>query len=333
MVLYEIFTFGKVPYVGLTNAQVLDEVPAGRRLPQPRHCPDAIFELMRQAFNVDDRQRPTFVTLEACLRDIRDRLRQAREDADLHCSRASPISRYSSEINTDFGTVSSDKKRRRSSGRNRALRAMAERVQAEGAESAPTGPAATQAEVDGYLAPTGTLPSGAQMSPNPPMQRTGSTLSRSSSVITFEGGYMLMEGELGRMDNFIVLDPDGLDTQLLSDSEGPQVVRQAIAQTADKPEKGKGGKIRKAESAAAQPAAAAAATDNWGGDDDGNLPPVVLRTVHNGAPMYLTVNPDQLAPEMLEALLGDRGRAQDTKAASRVSFQKKFLGLATEASS
>lgn len=93
VVCYEVFSFGKVPYHGRTNEEVMDEVPVGRRLKQPRLCPDAVFALMLQTWAHKDTARPGFPMLAECLLDIRDRLANGVDDPDLICSQATALMR------------------------------------------------------------------------------------------------------------------------------------------------------------------------------------------------------------------------------------------------
>ena len=44
--LNELLTYGKIPYPGMTNAEVLQQVERGYRMPPPVGCPDALHALM-----------------------------------------------------------------------------------------------------------------------------------------------------------------------------------------------------------------------------------------------------------------------------------------------
>ena len=46
IVLYEIITYGRNPYIGMTNAEVLLQVEKGYRMPQPKDCPDRLYNIM-----------------------------------------------------------------------------------------------------------------------------------------------------------------------------------------------------------------------------------------------------------------------------------------------
>lgn len=359
MVTYEIFSFGKMPYAGMTNPQVMETVPQGYRLPQPSMAPDAIYLLMLQAMAVNDRTRPKFAELEPMLRDVRDRLRQGRNDADLVCSQARNVSRtgslnsYVEPAALTASLAANDKRQKQNARAQKTLLSMSLSPHDEAEDEVSGDCEAVAAATNGAAAAAGysKVERRKQLAGN-----AGST----ASVITFEGGYMLLNGGggLGRLDNCIVLDPDGLDTRMLSDSEAPVLVRQAIVQSGVvvEPRENHNNNNRKKTrrdltagdqssdrllaSQRDEPAVAAGRVE-----DDGNLPPVVLRTVHNGVPMYLTVNPEQIAPDMLDALLqgghggggggncGEGGAGQAGGAVQKrgAKLRKNFLGLATEA--
>ncbi len=42
VVMWEIITFGNMPYPGLTNQEVFDKVLGGQRMDQPTDCPDVM---------------------------------------------------------------------------------------------------------------------------------------------------------------------------------------------------------------------------------------------------------------------------------------------------
>lgn len=63
IVLYEIITYGKVPYPSMSNTEVLTQVEHGYRMPAPPGCPPALYEIMYQCWHKDHVKRPTFATL------------------------------------------------------------------------------------------------------------------------------------------------------------------------------------------------------------------------------------------------------------------------------
>merc|ERR1719461_786446 len=64
IVLYEIFSFGNRPWAEFSNDHVIDMVATrGQILPKPIDCPEAIYDIMRDCWNVTPELRPTFENL------------------------------------------------------------------------------------------------------------------------------------------------------------------------------------------------------------------------------------------------------------------------------
>ncbi|XP_071964842.1 proto-oncogene tyrosine-protein kinase Src-like [Antedon mediterranea] len=60
ILLAELVTKGQMPYPGLSNSEVLDQLQRGYRMPKPVHCPDSLYRIMMQCWLEDPRERPTF---------------------------------------------------------------------------------------------------------------------------------------------------------------------------------------------------------------------------------------------------------------------------------
>ncbi|XP_072015339.1 tyrosine-protein kinase STK-like [Amphiura filiformis] len=60
ILLVEIVTKGRVPYPGLNNKEVVDQVPNGYRMPQPQGCPDSMYDMLKKCWHSDPQSRPTF---------------------------------------------------------------------------------------------------------------------------------------------------------------------------------------------------------------------------------------------------------------------------------
>lgn len=60
VVIWEVFSLGASPYQSLKNNQVHRFLVSGERLPRPRQCPEAVFEIALACFSLDPEQRPTF---------------------------------------------------------------------------------------------------------------------------------------------------------------------------------------------------------------------------------------------------------------------------------
>uniref|UniRef100_A0AAQ5ZWR4 non-specific protein-tyrosine kinase n=1 Tax=Amphiprion ocellaris TaxID=80972 RepID=A0AAQ5ZWR4_AMPOC len=69
ILLTELVTKGRVPYPGMNNREVLEQVERGYRMPCPQDCPSSLHELMLQCWKKDAEERPTFEYLQAFLED------------------------------------------------------------------------------------------------------------------------------------------------------------------------------------------------------------------------------------------------------------------------
>ena len=64
IVIYEIITYGRFPYPRMTNAQVLEDLQEGYRMPRPMGCPDKLYDVMLDCWKEEPASRPTFETLQ-----------------------------------------------------------------------------------------------------------------------------------------------------------------------------------------------------------------------------------------------------------------------------
>jgi fyn-related kinase len=69
IVLFEIVTKGGTPYPEMSNAEVLNRVDKGYRMPQPPNCEAKYYSIMVKCWNKDPVKRPTFESLEHELGD------------------------------------------------------------------------------------------------------------------------------------------------------------------------------------------------------------------------------------------------------------------------
>ena len=58
--LWELFSLGKHPFEGIKNSDILEHIKSGNRLERPADCPDVIFEMMQQCWNMMADERPRF---------------------------------------------------------------------------------------------------------------------------------------------------------------------------------------------------------------------------------------------------------------------------------
>ncbi|KAG2468182.1 FRK kinase, partial [Polypterus senegalus] len=82
ILLYEIITYGKMPYPGMVNFQVIQELSAGYRMPCPMKCPPEFYEIMSECWKENEIDRPTFETLQWKLEDFFDTDTTAYDDAN-----------------------------------------------------------------------------------------------------------------------------------------------------------------------------------------------------------------------------------------------------------
>ena len=64
IVLYEIITYGRFPYPGMTNAEVLEKLSQGYRMGCPINCPKELYDIMLDCWREEPANRPTFESLQ-----------------------------------------------------------------------------------------------------------------------------------------------------------------------------------------------------------------------------------------------------------------------------
>jgi fyn-related kinase len=70
ILLTELVTYGRIPYPGMNNAEVLAQVDRGFRMPKPPNCPELLYEVMLHCWDADPLKRPTFDSLQWELEDF-----------------------------------------------------------------------------------------------------------------------------------------------------------------------------------------------------------------------------------------------------------------------
>jgi len=63
VVLWEMFSYGKLPFAGMANEDVAANVQSGYRLPAPNKCPEEVYALILKCWNANPQARPTFKKL------------------------------------------------------------------------------------------------------------------------------------------------------------------------------------------------------------------------------------------------------------------------------
>lgn len=71
ILLWELYSFGRVPYPRIPMADVTRFVESGNRMEPPENCPPKVAEIMLQAWNMDPKGRPTFAQLRDIFTDLR----------------------------------------------------------------------------------------------------------------------------------------------------------------------------------------------------------------------------------------------------------------------
>uniref|UniRef100_A0A8C5E0A4 Tyrosine-protein kinase n=1 Tax=Gouania willdenowi TaxID=441366 RepID=A0A8C5E0A4_GOUWI len=82
ILLYEIMTFGQMPYPTMTNYQVIQQVPEGHRMSCPLKCPKFMYHMMTECWNGKEQERPTFETLLWRLEDYFEQDVSSYDDAN-----------------------------------------------------------------------------------------------------------------------------------------------------------------------------------------------------------------------------------------------------------
>ncbi|KAI2667597.1 Tyrosine-protein kinase Lyn [Labeo rohita] len=70
VLLYEIITYGKIPYPGMSNSEVMSSVQRGYRMPRPENCPTELYEIMNSCWKSKPEDRPTFDYIQSVLDDF-----------------------------------------------------------------------------------------------------------------------------------------------------------------------------------------------------------------------------------------------------------------------
>ncbi|KAM9775224.1 tyrosine-protein kinase Yes-like [Syngnathus typhle] len=65
----ELVTKGRVPYPGMVNREVLEQVERGYRMPCPQGCPESLHDMMKLCWKEEADERPTFEYIQSFLED------------------------------------------------------------------------------------------------------------------------------------------------------------------------------------------------------------------------------------------------------------------------
>ena len=67
ILLYQLITYGRFPYPGITNTEVIKRLEDGYRMPCPEGCPELLYEIMKECWRDEATSRPTFKALQGRL--------------------------------------------------------------------------------------------------------------------------------------------------------------------------------------------------------------------------------------------------------------------------
>uniref|UniRef100_A0AAQ4S4B7 Tyrosine-protein kinase n=1 Tax=Gasterosteus aculeatus aculeatus TaxID=481459 RepID=A0AAQ4S4B7_GASAC len=70
VLLFEIITYGKIPYPGMTKGEVISSVQRGYRMPQPGNCPNELYAIVMLCWKNKPEDRPTFDYMQSVLDDF-----------------------------------------------------------------------------------------------------------------------------------------------------------------------------------------------------------------------------------------------------------------------
>lgn len=81
--MWEIATRGQTPYPGVENSEIYDYLRQGNRLKQPLDCLDGLYALMSRCWELNPRDRPSFMELREELEDTLKMLPPAQEPEEI----------------------------------------------------------------------------------------------------------------------------------------------------------------------------------------------------------------------------------------------------------
>ena len=71
IVMWEVFSFAMQPYYGTSNEEVAESIRKGRVLQKPLDCPNKMYDIMKECWNMNPKNRPTFKELHQILLECR----------------------------------------------------------------------------------------------------------------------------------------------------------------------------------------------------------------------------------------------------------------------
>ncbi|XP_044145204.1 tyrosine-protein kinase Blk isoform X2 [Bufo gargarizans] len=80
ILLTEIVTYGRIPYPGMTNPEVIRLLEEGYRMPCPENCTSELYDIMLKCWRETSEERPTFEYLQSVLEDFGTATEKQYED-------------------------------------------------------------------------------------------------------------------------------------------------------------------------------------------------------------------------------------------------------------
>lgn len=74
VLMWEVYTLGRMPYERLNNAEIVNEVAAGYRLYRPQMATDKVYSIMTKCWHEKSEERPSFQDLVMAIQDLLDNL-------------------------------------------------------------------------------------------------------------------------------------------------------------------------------------------------------------------------------------------------------------------
>lgn len=112
VLLWEIYSYGTIPYPGLTNQQALRLVKAGGRMRAPMDCPPPIYAIMHKCWHEAPHERPSFKEIHRMLLESTTTAASASpERPSIESLEDEPVGEYSyfdAPIGFSFGTPEDD---------------------------------------------------------------------------------------------------------------------------------------------------------------------------------------------------------------------------------
>ena len=98
VVLYEIVTYGRFPYPGMTRYEVTSKIQEGYRMPCPDTCPSNLYEIMRKCWQEQPTARYTPEDLNKALSKYHERLLTAKDEWEVKESDVKPVEKIGESI-------------------------------------------------------------------------------------------------------------------------------------------------------------------------------------------------------------------------------------------